>query len=273
MMFEIFKGKTISLSNPTVLLSHSSKNKNYGDLIRDLLVSCGVPNDMLLYSSHKMNEIPVGNNIFDYLEKTIKVKKHAVFLLSDDYFESTACLNEMGAIWLNQNQYTQLFLPDFDLKHHSYLSCCINSKDKGIFLTGDDRCQKGLTDFVRNILRDSFLSFNETELAYNAEICCKNLRDLILRDKVWKSRISEITENKGYVFAKIENLIPTGEVFKEGENHWLQLNTNYFPEAELMKVGDRIAFKVKDFTECKSFQELKNYRNIYAYRETLEIID
>ena len=41
---------------------------------------------------------------------------HIIFVLSDNYYKSPACLNEMGATWVLQKRYTTILLPGFDFK-------------------------------------------------------------------------------------------------------------------------------------------------------------
>ncbi len=37
-----------------------------------------------------------------------------IYHLSDNYYDSVACLNEMGAAWVVQNDYTVVGIPGFD---------------------------------------------------------------------------------------------------------------------------------------------------------------
>lgn len=42
-------------------------------------------------------KLPNGEDIFDYLNKALNDEIYVLFFLSDNYYSSTVCLNEMGA--------------------------------------------------------------------------------------------------------------------------------------------------------------------------------
>ncbi len=78
---------------PLIFISHNSKNSNYGDIIKALLIGVGLQNHQLIYTSSSTNGIPVGNNIYDFLQKGLSSKPIVLFLLSPEYlFE--CCLFE-----------------------------------------------------------------------------------------------------------------------------------------------------------------------------------
>lgn len=56
-------------------------------------------------------------DIYDYLKAQFnEYDLHVIFILSKNYYESIACLNEMGAAWILKNKYTTFLLPNFDFK-------------------------------------------------------------------------------------------------------------------------------------------------------------
>ena len=52
-------------------------------------------------------------------------------MLSDNYYASAACLNEMGAVWMKQKDYYTFLLPDFEF---SKIKGAINPSKRGISL-------------------------------------------------------------------------------------------------------------------------------------------
>ena len=60
---------------------------------------------------------------------------HLILILSKDYYNSPASLNEMGAGWVLQTKSTVLLLPDFDF---SDIKGTIDSHRIGIKLDNDD---------------------------------------------------------------------------------------------------------------------------------------
>ena len=57
-------------------------------------------------------------------------------MLSENYYNSVACLNEMGAAWVLQASYTSLLLPGFD---YSEIRGGINAGRISIKLDSDER--------------------------------------------------------------------------------------------------------------------------------------
>lgn len=120
--------------NMKVFISHSSKDKVYGDLLVGLLKGLGLKREEIIYTSNEIYGIPLGKNIYDYLRNNIDTEIHMIFLLSENYFDSVACLNEMGAAWLAQNDHTIACVPGFDFNMRKFVDCCIDSKEMGLLM-------------------------------------------------------------------------------------------------------------------------------------------
>lgn len=117
-----------------VFISHSSEDKKYGDILLELLRGLGLNRDEIIYTSNDLYGIPLGKKIYDYLRENIDTDVHMIFLLSDYYFQSVACMNEMGATWLAQKEYTVIGIPGFDFTCKSFQDCCIDSKEMGLIM-------------------------------------------------------------------------------------------------------------------------------------------
>ena len=103
-----------------IFLSHNSKNKEYGDVLRELLIGVGLTNNKLIYTSNENNDVPFGKNIYDYLQEYLNGKTIVLFLLSSDYFSSVVCLNELGATWVKKHDYYNFYVPGFNLKDDKF---------------------------------------------------------------------------------------------------------------------------------------------------------
>ena len=98
-----------------IFISHSSKDVRYVEKIIDLLVDMGIPEKQIFCSSVPGFGIPIGRDIYDYLANEFsRSGVHVIFVLSHNYYRSVACLNEMGAVWALQKEYTTILLPKFD---------------------------------------------------------------------------------------------------------------------------------------------------------------
>lgn len=96
-----------------IFISHSSKDREYGDVLVKLLLGIGVKGSQIIFTSDPDYGIPTGENIFEYLKNQIHNDAHMLYLLSDHYYDSVVCMNEMGAAWIMQNTYHMLMLPGF----------------------------------------------------------------------------------------------------------------------------------------------------------------
>lgn len=98
-----------------IFISHSSQDEKIVKSFVELLYKLGLKDDDILCTSSSTNNIPLMNNIYDYLNKYISEEKiFSIFFLSDNYYSSPVCLNEMGAIWLKKSESINILLPGFD---------------------------------------------------------------------------------------------------------------------------------------------------------------
>jgi predicted transcriptional regulator len=152
--------KTVQ-NSPLIFLSHRSSDKKYGDALRDIIAGLGVKNKQLIYTSHQFHKIPTDMNIYEFLRENLSESVYVIFILSNEYFDSSACLNEMGAAWLAQKDYTNIFTPDFNFMNAKYRECVIDKDKMGIILNGDKICKSRMIDFKNNIIKLFNLQIDE----------------------------------------------------------------------------------------------------------------
>lgn len=82
---------------PIIFISHSSKNAEIADILRDFLVGAGIPNNYIFCSS-----LP-GNDVRYTIPAEVKAKLGrstvSIAILSNEYYNSMYCVNEAGIIW------------------------------------------------------------------------------------------------------------------------------------------------------------------------------
>lgn len=122
-----------------IFISHSSRNKFYGDKLVDLLRNIGVKEDEIIFTSNIAYGIPVGQNIFNWLKSQITEKPFVIYLLSEEYYQSIACLNEMGAAWIIENKHAALFTPNFNLSSKEFQSGALDPREIGFYITDEER--------------------------------------------------------------------------------------------------------------------------------------
>lgn len=124
---------TVTEKNPksyNIFISHSSKDEKICTAFVHLLEMLGVPEENILYSSSERFGIPADMDIFDYLRSSISEEFNVYYMLSDNYYKSVYCLNEMGAAWVNQNEYSIYILPNLTVS----IEGVIDSSKKGFRL-------------------------------------------------------------------------------------------------------------------------------------------
>ena len=146
-----------------IFISHSSKNEHYGNALVKLLRAVGVAADDIVFTSNPAYGIPISQNIFQWLKSRILEQPYVIYLLSEDYYGSVACLNEMGAAWVVESKGAMLFLPGFDLTCHEFHGGALDPRAIGFYLTDEDR----LTEFVES-LKNEFPIMNRQVLLNQA---------------------------------------------------------------------------------------------------------
>ena len=118
-----------------VFISHASNDKSFVQLIVNLLEDIGLSETEIVCSSIPGYGIPLGKDIYDWLSEQFQnCDLHIIFILSDNYYNSVACLNEMGAAWVLKQKYDTVLLPEFDFPQ---IKGAINPQQIGIKLDSD----------------------------------------------------------------------------------------------------------------------------------------
>lgn len=121
------------MSNEKLLfISHAEKDSVLVEKFVDLLYDMGVPEYSMFCSSISEIGVPVKEDIYEYLRNLLDSEQVIpIFMLSDNYYASAACLNEMGAVWMRQKDYYTFLLPDFEFLK---IKGAINPSKRGILL-------------------------------------------------------------------------------------------------------------------------------------------
>jgi hypothetical protein len=122
-----------------IFISHAHKDTAYAEEIIRLLNDIGIKKDrkLIFCSSVHGYDIPLRKNIYEYLKREFTEKNlFVIFLLSENYYNSPACLNEMGATWVLSRNYQTVLLPGF--QYHNIrgainpMEICIKLDEKGL---------------------------------------------------------------------------------------------------------------------------------------------
>lgn len=122
-----------------IFISHAHADHAYAEKIVQLLNDIGIPKNknLIFCSSIPGYGIPIRKNIYEYLKREFTEKNlFVIFLLSENYYNSPACLNEMGATWVLSRNYQTILLPGF--QYHNIrgainpMEICIKLNEKGL---------------------------------------------------------------------------------------------------------------------------------------------
>lgn len=139
---------------PRIFISHASKDKAFVGEVVSLLETMGLRENDVFCSSLPGYDVPIGNNIFDYLrEQFLEYDLHVLFVHSPNYYASPVSLNEMGAAWALKANCTSLLLPDFTFEE---MKGVVNSNTIAIKLDSDEYEVKDKLDQLYEVIRKEF---------------------------------------------------------------------------------------------------------------------
>lgn len=164
------------INKPIIFLSHKSNDKKYADALEKLIMGLGVKHNQLIYTSHALHKIPLDRNIYDYLRDAIGGNVFVIILWSNSYINSPGCLNEMGAAWVAQKDYTNIYTSDFDFGNPKYHECAVDTRKMGAVLNGDDNCKASMIELKNKIISLFSLNMDETTSTYLIDQFIKEIK-------------------------------------------------------------------------------------------------
>ena len=126
----------------------------------------GIRNNQLIYTSHPLHKIPLDNNIYDFLRNNLNLNTFVIILWSNKYLESPACLNEMGAAWVVQSDYTNIYTPDFEFGNPKYHECAVDTRKMGAVLKSDAHCKASMIELKNKITQLFNITVDEQSWTY-----------------------------------------------------------------------------------------------------------
>lgn len=182
-----------------LFISHSSLDEPYVTAFVELLEGINMPVNSILCSSVEPYTIPIGEDIYDWIrDNFLNYDLHVFFILSKNFYNSCACLNEMGAMWLARSNYTNILLPGFGFDD---ICGCILAQRIGIKL--DNRDIKPRLNSLKNNL------INEFALDLPNENKWERIRDKFI-DEIHSIQEKELQEQSSV--GKQKHSIPTENV-------------------------------------------------------------
>ena len=157
-----------------LFISHSSKDAAFGKALVELLLEIGIKGSQIVFTGDPQYGIPPDENIFDYLKSQINDDAYMLYLISNNYYSSVACLNEMGAAWVKQNHYSLLMIPGFDSGNPCFQKGAADPRK--IAAVMDDRVM--MKRVIRKIQTDFSLVVDEAEFQSACDRYFEKIDDL-----------------------------------------------------------------------------------------------
>ncbi len=103
----------------SIFISHQSSEGEVAEMVRDFLVSTGIPNDQVFCTSVAGNDVKerISHEVKEQLQESILI----ILILSRNYYNSAYCLNEAGIAWYLYPDVKSIAicLPEIDEKNMS----------------------------------------------------------------------------------------------------------------------------------------------------------
>jgi hypothetical protein len=176
-----------------IFISHSSANKEYGNALVELLRGVGISENEIIFTSNIAYGIPIGQNIYNWLKSQISEKPFVIYLLSKEYYSSIACLNEMGAAWIIENEHAMLFTPNFELSSKEFQNGAIDPRKIGFYINDEER----LLSFIQHL--DNYFTISKNSVIINQKLK-KYLQEI--------AGILNVKQNANFISEPLINLKP-----------------------------------------------------------------
>jgi len=266
--------KSNNISNMKIFISHSSKNSDYGNAIVELLIRIGIKNEQIIYTSNTAYGIPIGQNIFNWLKDRINEKPHVIYLLSTEYYSSIACLNEMGAAWVIENQHTMIFTPNFRLDSYEFQNGAIDPRELGFFLYDKER----LTSFIETLINSFGIKSNLVFINQQIDSFIKNIKKLENEQKNTDNSITTNITSKANIIDSNEPHNSTNNLNNKSSIKPLKRGSSrLFPDLRNGKLKTEEILLVHYIIDTARFklgagwQESKEIENIEAWEDVNEL--
>lgn len=257
-----------------VFISHSRKDGKYADVFLELLRNFGFHDEEIFCSSNYSTSAAYGELIFERMKTELKDGPVMIYLLSNNYYGSVVCLNEMGASWMMSESHYPIALPKFKTNEitgaitSERLTLSIDSQ----FETNDLFRLIELVSSSANVPWPEKVKLNPTNFIDPLTKKMNNIllesNSLLPKDGFFETILGERRELKG-------NLKDKACCYKLPNNilaKYLDVNDDKTEKSQFLfiwktqgdfKTGDKVRFGLKD-SEQKHFSDIGLCRNIYV---------
>ncbi|MFV5768035.1 toll/interleukin-1 receptor domain-containing protein [Mammaliicoccus sciuri] len=119
-------------SKELYFISHSSIDADKCEKIAYFLEDIGIPKDSIRCTSLTDYDVPLGNDIIEFIKGSFKHDITVIYVISENYFNSRYCLNEMGATWITESEHFTVKLDECKIE-----DCVLPSTEKYVKFNSD----------------------------------------------------------------------------------------------------------------------------------------
>lgn len=102
------------MNTAKLFISHSSKDEVIVNAFVRFMRGIGIDERNIISSTTAGTQIKTGAPLYESLRNILNDENvFVIFLLSENFYNSTVCLNEMGAVWIKQIRCQYIILPGF----------------------------------------------------------------------------------------------------------------------------------------------------------------
>ncbi len=136
---------------PKIFISHATADRAIVDKLVGMLEKLGVKQSQLFCSSISGYGIPQGaGDLYDYIRNEMSNDNlFVILMLSENYYKSPVCMNEMGAAWIKQCAYQTVLLPGFQ---YADIKGAVNPRDICFSLSPNENRSNALNEFKDRIV-------------------------------------------------------------------------------------------------------------------------
>lgn len=147
---KICKGESVEGMEKKIFISHNESDKELAnaviDLLEDIGVNCEGKNGQLFCSSSLGRGVGIGQDIFQRIKNEFNDDIIVLFLFTENFFKSPACMCEMGATWVTSKAFVPLVLSPMKFEH---INGIINTNIKGFDLQNYEKISEFI-EFICN---------------------------------------------------------------------------------------------------------------------------
>ncbi len=161
---------------PKIFISHAYKDKLLVNAFVNMLTKAGVPESQIVCSSTPGTQLNAGSNLYSELRKELTNDNvYVIFMLSENFYASPVCLNEMGAVWIRGSKCQVILLPGFSfeemkgvIREKSLIGIALDTYDEATV----DRFNQLRGDLVKHEFTLSLDKWNIAMVAFFSAVEC-----------------------------------------------------------------------------------------------------